>query len=81
MDQCPQDLVPEVVVLGRSNAVKSSIINALARQIVAKVSQQPGKTRLLNFFQAGENIIDGWTCPDTGLLKSVQKSKELARTH
>ncbi len=54
-NQCPQDKVPEVIVMGRSNAGKSSFLNALAGQSVAKVSQQPGKTRLLNFFQCGEH--------------------------
>lgn len=45
---------PEVALAGRSNAGKSSFLNALAKQKVAKVSGQPGKTRLLNFFDAGE---------------------------
>jgi GTP-binding protein len=53
--QCPQDQIPEVIVMGRSNAGKSSFINALAGKPVAKVSQQPGKTRLLNFFECGEH--------------------------
>lgn len=40
----------EVAIVGRSNAGKSSFINLLARSKVALVSQTPGKTRLLNFF-------------------------------
>lgn len=44
---------PEVAVVGRSNAGKSSFLNALAQSSVARVSQEPGKTRLLNFFDYG----------------------------
>ncbi|MCC7403675.1 MAG: ribosome biogenesis GTP-binding protein YsxC [Bdellovibrionales bacterium] len=46
---------PEVALAGRSNAGKSSFLNALANQKVARVSAEPGKTRLLNFFEAGES--------------------------
>ncbi len=47
---------PEIALAGRSNAGKSSFINALTGGgKIAKVSQIPGKTRLLNFFEAGEN--------------------------
>jgi GTP-binding protein len=51
---------PEIIVAGRSNAGKSSFLNALAGGPVAKVSQTPGKTRLLNFFSVGEKyrIVD-----------------------
>lgn len=44
---------PEIAISGRSNAGKSSFLNALAGSKVAKVSQAPGKTRLLNFFDFG----------------------------
>ena len=45
------DEVSEVVFLGRSNVGKSSIINALVnKKGLAKSSQTPGKTRLINFF-------------------------------
>lgn len=46
---------PEIAITGRSNAGKSSFLNQLTentRRNVAKVSQTPGKTRLLNFFDA-----------------------------
>lgn len=47
---------PEVAIAGRSNAGKSSFINALTGKApVAKVSQTPGKTRLLNFFDFGQH--------------------------
>lgn len=47
----------EVAFAGRSNAGKSSLINVWANEKVAKVSQSPGKTRLLNFFAMGESYI------------------------
>ena len=50
-NQYPVDVRPEVAFVGRSNVGKSSIINALTnRRKLAKVSQTPGKTRLINFF-------------------------------
>ena len=52
---CPEDLVPEVAIAGRSNAGKSTFINGLQGGAIAKVSGKPGKTRLLNFFEVGDN--------------------------
>lgn len=50
-NQYPNDLLPQVVLSGRSNVGKSSFINAmLDNHKVARVSQTPGKTRLINFF-------------------------------
>jgi len=44
--------LPEVAVAGRSNVGKSSLINRVTgRRGLAKVSQTPGKTRLLNLFE------------------------------
>jgi GTP-binding protein len=44
---------PEICFLGRSNVGKSSAINSLlGRRKLARVSNTPGRTRLLNFFQA-----------------------------
>lgn len=47
----------EVAIAGRSNAGKSSFINALAKGKVAKVSSTPGKTRLLNFFNMEDSYV------------------------
>lgn len=59
--QCPPDTGVEVAVAGRSNAGKSSAINAIVqRKGLAKTSKTPGATRLLNFFEleAGRRLVD-----------------------
>jgi GTP-binding protein len=50
-DDFPRDRLPEVALVGRSNVGKSSLINALVRQKVARTSAAPGKTRLANFYR------------------------------
>ena len=52
----PYPYKPEVALVGRSNSGKSSFINALTSQKIAKVSSTPGKTRLLNFFEVDEQV-------------------------
>jgi GTP-binding protein len=47
----PRDRLAEVALVGRSNVGKSSLINALVRQKVARTSAAPGKTRLANFYR------------------------------
>jgi len=46
----PQEFFPQVAVAGRSNVGKSSLLNWLLRQNLARVAKAPGKTRMLNFF-------------------------------
>ncbi|MBV2167936.1 MAG: ribosome biogenesis GTP-binding protein YihA/YsxC [Bdellovibrio sp.] len=53
----PLNKLAEVAIAGRSNAGKSSFINALAKGKVAKVSSTPGKTRLLNFFNMEDSYV------------------------
>jgi len=51
LSQCPNYTLPEFPLLGRSNVGKSSFINGLANnKKLAKTSNVPGKTRLINFF-------------------------------
>ena len=47
----PRDRLAEIALVGRSNVGKSTLINALVRQKVARTSAAPGKTRLANFYR------------------------------
>ena len=58
LSQCPVFDLPEFPLLGRSNVGKSSFINTLANnKKLAKTSNTPGKTRLINFFNFSDNFI------------------------
>lgn len=58
---CPTSALPEFALIGRSNVGKSSLINMLTRsEGLAKISQVPGKTQLINFF----TINHSWTLVD-----------------
>jgi GTP-binding protein len=46
----PVPTAPEVAFLGRSNVGKSSVINSLVGEKIAKTSSTPGRTRTINFF-------------------------------
>ena len=59
--QFPPDVGVEIAVAGRSNAGKSSAINALlARKGMARTSRTPGRTRLYNYFELapGRRLVD-----------------------
>jgi len=57
-EQLPRGGAPEVAFAGRSNAGKSSVINALAqRSRLAYVSRTPGRTRHINFFRARSGAL------------------------
>jgi len=47
----PRDTAAEIALVGRSNVGKSTLINALVRQRVARTSGEPGKTRLANIYR------------------------------
>ena len=52
VSQCPQSGLPEYAFIGRSNVGKSSLINMLCHNPkLAKTSQKPGKTLLINHFR------------------------------
>jgi GTP-binding protein len=59
--QFPPDTGDEVCIAGRSNAGKSSAINAITRRKgLARTSKTPGATRLINFFELepGRRLVD-----------------------
>ncbi len=62
VEQCPDTDVPEFAFIGRSNVGKSSLINMLTRHKgLAKTSQKPGKTLLINHFSVNNGkfyIVD-----------------------
>lgn len=56
--QFPRERLPQIVLSGRSNVGKSSMINALlGRKSLARVSSSPGKTITLNFYDIDGKII------------------------
>lgn len=58
LSQCPNFTLPEFPLLGRSNVGKSSFINCLSNnKKLAKTSNTPGKTRLINFFNFSEQFM------------------------
>ncbi|WP_372609779.1 ribosome biogenesis GTP-binding protein YihA/YsxC [Halomonas sp.] len=57
LSTCPADTGAEVAFAGRSNAGKSSAINALTHQkALARTSKTPGRTQLINFFSLGDDL-------------------------
>ncbi len=77
VDKCPAGNTPEYAFIGRSNVGKSSLINMLTRKKgLAKTSQTPGKTLLINHFSInnGEwNIVD---LPGYGYASRGKKQRE-----
>ncbi|MBQ3695927.1 MAG: YihA family ribosome biogenesis GTP-binding protein [Alphaproteobacteria bacterium] len=59
--RCETDLpklrLPEIAFAGRSNVGKSSLINALTGQVIARASNTPGRTQELNFFKVGTRFF------------------------
>jgi GTP-binding protein len=57
-DGLPPETLTEVAFVGRSNAGKSSLVNALTgRKSLARVSQTPGATRQINFFNLSGRLM------------------------
>jgi GTP-binding protein len=72
---CPKSALPEFALIGRSNVGKSSLINMLTHsEGLAKVSQIPGKTQLINFFTIN-NTWDLVDLPGYGFAKVGKKQR------
>lgn len=75
-EQYPDDGLPQIALVGRSNVGKSSMINTLLnRRNFARVSQTPGKTRTINFFMVNKNmyLVD---LPGYGYAKLSKQEKD-----
>ncbi|MFY7828663.1 MAG: ribosome biogenesis GTP-binding protein YihA/YsxC [Flectobacillus sp.] len=74
--QCPKPDKPEYAFIGRSNVGKSSLINSIVqRKNLAKTSQTPGKTQLINHFFINANwyLVD---LPGYGYAKVSKVERE-----
>lgn len=75
LSQCPDFDLPEYPLLGRSNVGKSSFINGLANhKKLAKTSNTPGKTRLINFFEFS-NLFTLADLPGYGYAKVSKEAQ------
>jgi GTP-binding protein len=76
LEDCPALGYPEVAFFGRSNAGKSSLLNAwTGRKNLAFVSQTPGHTQTLNFYKLEEKFI-AVDLPGYGFAKRDQQLRE-----
>lgn len=74
--QYPNNNLPEIVLVGKSNVGKSSFINTMInRKKLARTSSEPGKTRQLNFYNIDEKFyfVD---LPGYGYSKMSKKEQE-----
>ncbi len=72
----PDDMGTEILLSGRSNAGKSSALNALTENTkLARISKTPGRTTEINFFKVndGLKLVD---LPGYGFAKSAKSQKK-----
>ncbi len=75
VNKCPTEQLPEYAFIGRSNVGKSSLINMLTNnKSLAKTSNKPGKTQLINHFIINSNwfLVD---LPGYGYAKVSKKAR------
>ena len=74
--QYPQNEMPQVVLVGKSNVGKSSFINTMInRKSLARTSSEPGKTRQINFYNI-DNEFYFVDLPGYGYSKMSKKEQE-----
>mgnify|MGYP001627156631 CR=1 FL=1 len=86
MDGLPDTDLPEVAFAGRSNVGKSSLINAVTGRLrLARFSNEPGRTREVNFFVIGDNQLRLVDLPGYGFARAskgvVKKFQNLGRDY
>lgn len=71
VNACPNSTLPEFAFIGRSNVGKSSLINMLCHNPkLAKTSQKPGKTLLINHFAVQSNFAEIVNCTSVNRTSS-----------
>ncbi|BEH16184.1 MULTISPECIES: ribosome biogenesis GTP-binding protein YihA/YsxC [Marinobacter] len=82
LDECPPDIGAEVAFAGRSNAGKSSALNAItANGKLARTSKTPGRTRLINFFTLNKENMRLVDLPGYGYAKVSRDMKDDWQQH
>jgi GTP-binding protein len=80
----PHTGLPEVAMVGRSNVGKSTLINTLVKQKIARTSAAPGKTRLVNYYLI-DNAFYLVDLPGYGYARggreSVEAFEQLTQTY
>lgn len=76
-DKIPDYCAPEIAIAGKSNVGKSSFINFMTNQNkLAKTSSEPGRTRLINFFEINKGEYYFVDLPGYGYAKVNKAEKQ-----
>ncbi|GGC63890.1 ribosome biogenesis GTP-binding protein YihA/YsxC [Marinobacter halophilus] len=82
LDECPPDIGAEVAFAGRSNAGKSSALNAITvNGKLARTSKTPGRTRLINFFTLNKENVRLVDLPGYGYARVSRDMKDDWQKH
>jgi GTP-binding protein len=81
VNKCPESTVPEYAFIGRSNVGKSSLINMLCKsKKMAKTSQTPGKTLLINYFSMDDGAWYLVDLPGYGFARRGKDQRDALTT-
>ncbi len=77
LQDCPELNLPEFALIGRSNVGKSSFINSIVNiRALAKTSNTPGKTKLINLFNINDKFVFA-DLPGYGFAKVSTKTQNI----